>query len=312
LTARLLAFSRRQSLDSKALDANALVLSLEELLRGTLRENISLRIETTTDLPLAIADANQLENAIINLAINARDAMAEGGQLAVATKAIELDDTGDLDIRAGRYVVISVSDTGVGMSAEVLEKAFDPFFTTKPLGQGTGLGLSMVYGFAKQSGGQVRIRSEVGVGTTVSLYLPCADGDANVVTAESGRPAPQGRGQTVLLVEDDASVRLLVLEVLRELSYSAIEADQADAAIRILESDRPIELMVSDVGLPGMNGRQLAEVARQHRPQLPILFITGYAENAAIRSGFLGANMAMITKPFDLDALANKISKMIN
>ena len=313
LTARLLAFSRRQSLDSKPIDANALIVGLDDLLQRTIRENIALRIVPGEHVPFAVADANQLESAILNLAINARDAMPDGGQLTVETKLIELDEDytrAHPDVKPGHYVVVAVSDTGVGMTPDVLEKVFDPFFTTKPIGQGTGLGLSMVYGFAHQSDGQVRVHSQPGVGTTVSIYLPV--GEADVAPAEQ-MPAivPEGRGQTVLLVEDDPSVRLLVREVLEELSYTTIEAQAADGAIPILASDSAIHLMISDVGLPGMNGRQLAEIARQHRPDLPVLFITGYAENAAIRAGFLGTNMAMITKPFALDALASKISEML-
>ena len=313
LTARLLAFSRRQSLDARPLNVNALVGSLEELLRRSISENILLQIVTTKDVPWAEADANQLENAILNLAINARDAMPDGGQLTVETRAVELDAGYAADrpgIEPGRYVVVAVSDTGVGMAPELLEKVFDPFFTTKPVGQGTGLGLSMVYGFARQSGGQVRIHSQPGVGTTVSLYLRAAIGPEDAAPAVQPCAA-EGSGQTVLLVEDDSSVRLLVREVLEELRYHTIEAEEADAAIAILGSSRHIDLLVSDVGLPGMNGRQLAEVARRHRPDLPVLFVTGYAENAAIRGGFLGTNMAMITKPFTIEALSLKIREML-
>jgi PAS domain S-box-containing protein len=313
LTARLLAFSRRQSLDSKAIDANSLIVSLEDLLRRTIRENIALQIMPRTGIPPAVADANQLENAILNLAINARDAMPEGGQLTIETGVVDLDEEYSRrapDVRPGRYVVISVSDNGVGMTQEVLAKVFDPFFTTKPIGVGTGLGLSMVYGFARQSGGQVRVHSQPGVGTTVSVYLPAGA----VIDAEEPEAAgvvPKGRGQTVLLVEDDPSVRLLVREVLAELCYTTLEATEADGALPLLASGQAIDLMISDVGLPGMNGRQLAEIARQHRPDLPVLFITGYAENAAIRAGFLGTNMAMVAKPFSVDALAVKISEML-
>ena len=313
LTARLLAFSRRQSLDSKPIDANALVEGLEDLMRRTIRENIALRIVPAYDVPFAVADANQLESAILNLAINARDAMPDGGQLTVETGMAELDDAYAAtrpDVKPGRYVLVAVSDTGVGIAPELLEKVFDPFFTTKPIGQGTGLGLSMVYGFARQSGGQVRVHSQPGVGTTVTIYLPAGETVADEKKVEAGA-IPVGSGQVVLLVEDDPSVRLLVRDVLEELSYTAIEAKEADGAIPILASGQRIDLMVSDVGLPGMNGRQLAEIARQHRPDLPVLFITGYAENAAIRAGFLGTNMAMITKPFAMDALAGKIAAML-
>ncbi len=314
LTARLLAFSRRQSLDARPIDVNKLVGSLEDLLRRTIRENIVLRTALRADLPPAIADANQLESAILNLSINARDAMPDGGELTIESRVVELDEAYAAtrpDIEPGRYVVLAITDTGVGMPPEVIEKVFDPFFTTKPIGQGTGLGLSMVYGFVRQSGGQVRVHSKPGVGTTVSLFLRAGDEMEIAEAAVAHSPAADGRGQTVLLVEDDPSVRLLVREVLEELSYVAIEAEEASAAIAVLESDRPIDLMVSDVGLPGMNGRQLAEVAREHRPDLPVLFVTGYAENAAIRAGFLGTNMGMISKPFAIEELSTKIRDML-
>jgi PAS domain S-box-containing protein len=314
LTARLLAFSRRQSLDPKPLDVNGLVVSLEELLRRTIPENISLRISPCDVDAFTVADANQLENAILNLAINARDAMPDGGQLTVETRTVDVDATyaaARPGIDTGRYVVISVSDTGVGIPPDLLEKVFDPFFTTKPIGQGTGLGLSMVYGFARQSGGQVRIHSQPNLGTTVSIYLKATPSLGSHGEEQSSTRTPEGAGQTVLLVEDDPSVRLLVREVLEELGYRAVEADEPNAAIEILRSESALQLMISDVGLPGMNGRQLADIARQHRPDLPILFITGYAENAAIRAGFLGTNMQMITKPFALETLAGKVSAML-
>lgn len=314
LTARLLAFSRRQSLDPRPTDVNALMLGLQDLLQRSVRENISLRVVTSDDIPFATADANQLENAILNLVINARDAMPDGGQLTVETTAVELDEAyaaAQPDVKPGRYVVVAVSDNGVGIAPDVLEKVFEPFFSTKPIGQGTGLGLSMIYGFARQSGGQVRVHSEVGVGTSVKLYLPVARGGSESNSDAVPRPTHEGRGETVLLVEDDPSVRILVREVLEELRYNTLEAADADAALPIIRSDERIDLLVSDVGLPGMNGRQLAEVAREHRPDLPILFVTGYAENAAIRAGFLGTRMDMITKPFAIDALSTKIAEMM-
>ncbi len=310
LTSRLLAFSRRQSLDARSVDINALTEALTDLLARTVNENIALRIEPDEGCPHAIVDANQLENAILNLAINARDAMPDGGTLTVSVSTAELEAGAGPEIDAGRYVVIAVSDTGVGMAPEVMDKVFEPFFTTKPIGQGTGLGLSMVYGFVRQSGGQVRVHSALGQGTKVSLYLPASDSDADII-GDPGAIVREGQGQTVLVVEDDPSVRLLVREVLEELHYVAVEAGDAAQAIPILKSGQKLDLMVSDVGLPGMNGRQLAEVAREHRPDLPILFVTGYAENAAIRAGFLGTNMDMITKPFALDTLAGKIHEMI-
>jgi CheY-like chemotaxis protein/two-component sensor histidine kinase len=312
LTSRLLAFSRRQSLDSKPTDINALVLSLSDLLRRTMSENISIAIEAEPELPAGVADANQLESAILNLAINARDAMPDGGTLTIKTTVADLDEAycrTHPGISPGRYVMIAVSDTGVGMTPELVEKVFEPFFTTKPIGQGTGLGLSMVYGFAQQSNGQVRIYSTPGEGTSVKIYLPATERNAARIADPIG--ALQGGGQNVLLVEDDPSVRLLIGELLKELGYQAIEAPDAQAAIKHLKDSGPFDLMISDVGLPGLNGRQLAEIARQHHPAMPILFVTGYAENAAIRAGFVGTNMAMIGKPFQLETLAAKIGEML-
>jgi nitrogen-specific signal transduction histidine kinase len=315
LTQRLLAFSRRQSLDAKPTNVNELVGSVQMLLARSLGERISLQIRLSDRELVGVTDANQLETAIINLAVNARDAMPEGGALTIMTDAADFTDAKAakaIGVAPGRYVVVEIADTGVGMAPEVLEKAFEPFFTTKPIGQGTGLGLSMVYGFVKQSNGQIQIDSRPGEGTSVKLYLPAA-GDGVKAAARDGTEADAtlGRGETILVVEDDQSVRLLVREVLEELGYAAIEAAEAETAIPILSSRRPIDLMISDVGLPDMNGRQLAEIARAHRPRMPILFVTGYAENAAIRASFLGANMSMITKPFAFGGLAAKVGEML-
>ncbi len=313
LTSRLLAFSRRQSLDARPLDVDALIVSLEDLLRRTINESITLRIVPGAQVSDAVVDANQLENALLNLAINARDAMPDGGDLTIETCMADLDedDAAALpELHPGHYVVLAVSDTGTGMSEEVLEKVFEPFYTTKPIGQGTGLGLSMVYGFARQSGGQVRIHSHPGAGTTVKIYLPASEAP-QVSSVRVVAPVREGRGQSVLLVEDDASVRMLVRELLRDLQYKVHEAHDADSALPIIASACDIHLMVSDVGLPGMNGRDLADVARSHRPGLPILFLTGYAENAADRAGFLGEGMELITKPFSLEVLAAKVDEMI-
>jgi PAS domain S-box-containing protein len=314
LTARLLAFSRRQSLDAKPVDVNALTRGLEDLLRRSVSENITLDILTADDLPLALADANQLESAMLNLVINARDAMPDGGQLTIETADALLDQAYAAtrpDVAPGRYVMLAVSDNGVGMPVDVVAKAVEPFFSTKPTGQGTGLGLSMVYGFARQSGGHVQIYSRVGEGTSVKLYLPIAASEAVEEAAPSPRTTYVGDGQTVLLVEDDESVRLLVRKVLEELAYDGFEAANADDALPIIRSGRRIDLLISDVGLPGMSGRQLAEIVRAHRPELPILFVTGYAENAAIRAGFLGTGMSMITKPFAIETLSAKIAEMM-
>ena len=313
LTQRLLAFSRRQSLDSKPLDINALVGSLGDLLGRTIGEQIRLVMQLDPAIPSGITDSNQLESAILNLTINARDAMPEGGVLTVATRVAEIgpaEAAKVADAQAGRYVVVTVSDTGVGMAPDLLNKVLEPFFTTKPIGQGTGLGLPMVYGFARQNGGHLAIDSVAGEGSSVSIYLPAAD-VAGAGKPDAGLVAPQGEGQRVLVVEDDPSVRLLIRDVLEEVGYTAIEASDGSSAVPILTSGMAIDLMISDVGLPGMNGRQLAETARAHRPCLPILFVTGYAENAAIRSDFLGTNMSMITKPFSLDDLGQKIDEIL-
>jgi len=264
-------------------------------------------------VPAAMVDANQLENAILNLAINARDAMPDGGSLVVETSHLTLDE--ELcahwpGMAAGCYVVVAVSDSGVGMDSPTLEKVFDPFFTTKPIGQGTGLGLSMVYGFAKQSNGHVRIHSAPGSGTSVKIFLPVAE-EGHLPQGGGVVTDHRGDGETVLLVEDDASVRLLVREVLSELGYTALEAAEAQSALQLLGSGSKVDLLITDVGLPGMNGRQLAELARQQLPHLPILFVTGYAEDATERSGFLGPNMHMITKPFQVEHLSSKIKEML-
>jgi PAS domain S-box-containing protein len=314
LTHRLLAFSRRQPLDPKPLDINRLVESIDDLLRRSLGERVELKIALGVEVWPALTDANQLENALLNLAINARDAMPHGGRLTIETTNVTGGSSEGRpdDLELGDYVLISVSDTGVGMSPETIAKAFDPFFTTKPIGQGTGLGLSMIYGFAKQSRGQVRIESTVGKGTAIQLYLPRYWGTLiEDHTAAEAVEAPHGAGETVLVVEDDSSVRLLIGEVLRELGYSCLEAAEGQAALPLLASNIRMDLMITDVGLPGLNGRQVAEIAREHRPGLRILFVTGYAEHATERGRFLGPGMDMITKPFTLDALAVKIREMI-
>ena len=317
LTHRLLAFSRRQSLDPQALDVGDLVTSMEDLLHRTLGEQVEVAVASPSDLWTARADGNQLESAILNLAINARDAMESGGKLTVECANLSLDHVhaGQPDnVDPGDYVVISVSDTGTGMPPNIRAKVFDPFFTTKPIGQGTGLGLSMVYGFVRQSDGRVGIYSEPGVGTTVRLYLPRVGEHVSSPVAETkaGARRATGAGETVLVVEDDPQVRMLVVTVLRDLGYSAIEAADGASALRLLESDEQVRLMITDVGLPGLNGRQLAEIARQKRPELPVLFVTGYAPNAAVRADFLDEGMRMIPKPFALDAMAEALREMLD
>ncbi|PTT03428.1 ATP-binding protein, partial [Pseudomonas sp. HMWF006] len=316
LTHRLLAFSRRQSLDSKAVQMNALVESMGELLQRSLNESIQLDMRLNDRLWVAEADPNQLESALLNLVLNARDAMPEGGKLVVETSNQVLDRelTEAYDnLEPGDYVMLSVTDNGSGMPQSVISRAFDPFFTTKPIGQGTGLGLSMIYGFSKQSRGHVSIDSEIDQGTTVKLYLPRFRGEELSRSEDIAHQAPEAlHGETVLIVEDDPAVRLLVSAVLSELGYAFVEASDADGAVPILNSTQRIDLLISDVGLPGMNGRQLAEVGRQYRPGLKVLFITGYAEHAAVRGGFLDSGMQMITKPFTFDLLTAKVREMIN
>jgi PAS domain S-box-containing protein len=312
LTARLLAFSRRQSLDVKPSDVNDLVAGMGDLLHRTLGETVELRTVLLGGLWPAMTDANQLENAILNLAINARDAMPKGGRLTIETANVSVGRgmSPDPELAHGDYVIVSVSDTGTGMSADVAARAFDPFFTTKPMGQGTGLGLSMIYGFAKQSAGHATIRSEPGHGTTIELYLPRSVSNAESID-DVTRELPQGEGQKLLLVEDDETLRSLVVEALQDLGYEILQAGHPKAAMQILNSGVRLQLLLTDVGLPYMNGRQLAEIAREKRPQLKVLFLTGYAENATARGGFLGDGMQMLTKPFTLDALAGKVQEML-
>ena len=315
LTHRLLAFSRRQSLDSKPVEINQLVTAMGELLQRSINESIKLEMRLSGELWTAEADPNQLESALLNLVINARDAMPSGGQLVVETTNRHLDSVFTAaygTLKPGDYVELSVSDTGCGIPESVMSRVFDPFFTTKPIGQGTGLGLSMIYGFARQSHGHVSLHSEVGKGTTVSLFLPRFVGE--VTANETANPALlpfANAGETVLIVEDDPAVRVLVSAVLKELGYAFVEAGDADTAVPIIESDQRIDLLISDVGLPGMNGRQLAEIGRQIRPELKVLFITGYAEHAAVRGGFLDPGMQLITKPFTFDLLTAKVREMI-
>ena len=315
LTQRLLAFSRRQSLDVRAVAVDALLAEMEELLHRTLGEKVALRVVPGAAVWPVTTDANQLENALLNLVINARDAMPDGGRLTIETRNTRLDEAYASrfdDLSAGDFVAIAVTDTGTGMTPAVIAKAFDPFFTTKPIGEGTGLGLSMIYGFAKQSGGHVRIHSQPGIGTTVTLYLP-RDMSERIEVA-SPEPAPsQGAlaGEHVLLVEDDPAVRMLVVDVLRDLGYRVTEAADGREAMPLIASMPRIDLLVTDVGLPGMNGRQVAELAREKRPGLKVLFVTGYAEQAAIRGDFLGEGMDMIAKPFAIDALSAKIRGVI-
>ena len=315
LTHRLLAFSRRQSLDSKPVEMNALVTSMDELLQRSLSESIELDMRLDPQLWVAEADPNQLESALLNLVLNARDAMPNGGRLLVETLnqrlAPDFAQAHD-NLKPGDYVLLRVSDNGCGMPEAIINRVFDPFFTTKPIGQGTGLGLSMIYGFSKQSRGHVTLNSTLGRGTEVSLYLPRFVGDLEQAEHPLVQQPPHAQnGETVLIVEDDPAVRVLVCAVLSELGYAFVEAGDARSAMPILDSAQRIDLLISDVGLPGMNGRQLAEIGRQIRPELKVLFITGYAEHAAARGGFLEPGMQLITKPFTFDLLTAKVREMI-
>jgi PAS domain S-box-containing protein len=314
LTHRLLAFSRRQPVDPRPVDLNGLIGAVEELLRRSIGENIHLSVAAGEDLWLVRCDGNQLENALLNLAINARDAMPSGGTMMIdtANTALDAKEARQRDVRAGEYVRLRVMDTGVGMPPNVKERAFDPFYTTKPIGKGTGLGLSMIYGFVRQSDGSVTIDSEFGKGTTIEICLPRFSGDVlDAPVEESSGDHRAEANEVVLVVEDEPLVRLLIVETLNDLGYKALETADSAAALRILQSSQRIDLLVSDIGLPGLNGRQLADAARVKRPNLKVLFVTGYAENAA-GSSFLEPGMEMIAKPFAMDVLASKIREMIH
>lgn len=306
LTQRLLAFSRRQSLNAQPVSVNQLVLALQDLLQGSVPEHLTLKFDLSPEDPWISVDANQLENAILNLVINARDATPSGGSLTVTTRRLSPQSPEEPG-----QVCIEITDTGCGIPPGVLDKVMEPFFTTKPIGQGTGLGLSMVYGFAKQSHGRLDIDSTPDVGTRVSIFLP-EHAQAKPVAVPERGSAVTGRGQSILLVEDDDAVRLINQEVLRELGYEVTVAQDAEEAIKHFHTLDHVDLLLTDVGLPGMNGRQLAEVIQQEAPRLPVLFLTGYAKGAMDRVDFLGPHMQLLTKPFSLDALAGRVADMLS
>lgn len=308
MTNRLLAFARQQPLDARPADLNEQIRSLEELLQRTIGEQISLNLQLSDEGAIAQVDANQLESAILNLVINARDALPRGGNITISTTALQ--SRGDMDLADGQYVVLTVKDDGTGIAPEMLGKVFDPFFTTKPLGQGTGLGLSSIYGFARQSGGEARLSSVVGEGTEVSLVLPAAVAVAAAVTAVSDLPL--GNGEHVLIVEDMPAVRMLVAEMLGEAGYRCSEAGDVATALTVLQNDPSVDLLLTDVGLPQLSGRELADRARVHRPALPVLFMTGYAENAVRRDRFLAKGMDMVIKPFEINDLLEKVRTMLD
>ena len=315
LTHRLLAFSRRQPLDARAVEANPLVQSMAELLHSTLGENISLELALTEGLWPTLCDPNQLENAILNLAINARDAMPDGGTLTVETENVRIQENTffDSDLAAGAYICICVTDDGAGMPHDVVARAFDPFFTTKAIGQGTGLGLSMIYGFVRQSGGDVKIDSNLGRGTSIRLYLPRYSGkiDPDEEHASVSELHAAQLGEVVVVIDDEPVVRGLIVDVLGELGYQALEAEDGPTGLALLQTSTRVDLLITDIGLPGLNGRQVADAARTSRPNLKVLFMTGYAETAAVAEGFLDHGMSLLTKPFAMEVLATRIRSII-
>jgi signal transduction histidine kinase/CheY-like chemotaxis protein len=321
LTYRLLAFARRQTLDPKPVNADAMAEGMEELIRRTVGPGIQVELRLQDGSWAVQCDPNQLENVLLNLAINARDAMPEGGHLTIGTRHARLSATDvahEEDAKPGDYVEIAVTDTGVGMDEATRARAFEPFFTTKPLGEGTGLGLSQLYGFVRQSHGTVQLDSKPGRGTTVRFYLPRCERDTEEAqeiapAAVPGIRPPMAGGGTVLLVEDEAQVRAVAAEHLRDLGYTVLEAVDGPSALRVLGNRRGLhlDLLVTDVGLPqGMNGRQVADAAREYQPGLPVLLITGYA--GSVLEGQLAPGMAVLRKPFRLDALTVKAREMIN
>jgi len=316
LTHRLLAFSRRQTLDPRPTNVNALMDGMTELIQRTVGPSIQVQNIGAVGLWPALVDASQLENALLNLCINARDAMPDGGRITLETANRWMDRKAAdaYDMPEGQYLCLSVTDTGTGMSPDVVAKAFDPFFTTKPLGQGTGLGLSMIYGFAKQSGGQVRIYSEVGIGTTLCIYLPRFFGDVQVNDDPVfGAPiSSTAKGETVLVVDDEPTVRMMIVDALSELGHVVLEASNSAEGLAILRSGVHLDLLITDVGLPGgMNGRQMADAGRELRPGIPTIFITGYAENAVMSHGYLPIGMRVLTKPFAIDGLVLQVRELL-
>lgn len=317
LTARLLAFSRQQALAPEPIDANVFVTNISELLRRTLGEGVQIETVLAGGLWRAYADAGELENAVVNLAVNARDAMEGAGKLTIETANTHLDDTyaaDNVDVTAGQYVVVCVTDTGGGMPRDVIDRAFDPFFTTKGVGKGTGLGLSQVFGFVKQSGGHVKIYSEEGSGTTVKLYLPRWTGaDAPERLAPSAEEMPRARaGEVVLVVEDEERVRLITVDTLRELGYGVIHAADGMRALEVVDGTARIDLLFTDIVMPGMTGRELADTATARRDGLRVLYTTGYTRNAVVHNGMLDANVAFLAKPFTVAALATKVRQVLD
>ncbi|KQS01848.1 histidine kinase [Sphingomonas sp. Leaf357] len=316
LTHRLLAFSRRQTLSPKPVIINQLMTDLVDLVRRTVGPEIEVETVAAAGLWATSVDANQLENAILNLCINARDAMPGGGRITIETGNKWIDRKGGKDraLEPGQYVTICVSDTGCGIDKATLERVFEPFFTTKPIGQGTGLGLSMVYGFARQSHGHVRIYSELGEGTMVCIYLPRHDGEQEEDAAGPNDAAIEtAQGEAVLVIDDEPTVRMLIVDALSDLGYHCVEAGDGPAGLKILQSGARIDLLITDVGLPGgMNGREVADAARALRSDLRVLFVTGYAENAVLNHGHIKRGMEVLTKPFAIDELARRVDNLLH
>jgi signal transduction histidine kinase/ActR/RegA family two-component response regulator len=316
LTQRLLAFARRQTVDSKPIDINRLLNGLEELISRSVGPDVQVEVVGSGGLWTSKVDPSQLENAVLNLCINSRDAMLPGGgrlTIETANKWFDGRLAAERELVPGQYVSVCVTDTGSGMTHEVAQRIFDPFFTTKPLGQGTGLGLSMVYGFVRQSGGQVRVYSEIGKGTTMCLYLPRHLGEPDQEQSrDRSEFVGRGDGESILLIEDEETIRLVVSEMLVEAGYKVATAEDGPSGLRILEQAAHVDFLITDVGLPGgLNGRQVADAARKNRPDLKVLFITGYAENAAVGDGHLERGMEVLTKPFDIAALVAKVRVML-
>ena len=315
LTQRLLAFSRRQPLNPRVLDVNKLIVSISDLLVRTLGENIELESIGAAGLWKVEADASELESTLLNLALNARDAMPEGGKLTIETSNAYLDEgycQQHAGVAPGQYILIAVTDNGGGMSAETIDRAFEPFFTTKEAGKGTGLGLSQVYGFMKQSEGHVKIYSESGEGTTIKLYLPRRDGNEAAHSADEPVSSERGRAETILIVEDDDGVRQYASEILRDLNYQIIEAKDSATALRLLDADKKFDLLLTDVVLPGKNGRELATEVERRRPGTKVIFMTGYSRNAIVHHGRLDPGTALIQKPLIERVLAQKIRQILD
>ncbi|RUM21195.1 response regulator [Rhizobium vallis] len=317
LTARLLAFSRQQPLAPEIIDANKLVGGMSELLRRTLGEQIRIETVLAGGLWPSFADLSQLENAILNLAVNARDAMPGGGHLTIETANTELDERyarTHSEVEAGQYVMISITDTGIGMSPDVIDRAFDPFYTTKGPGKGTGLGLSQVYGYIKQSGGHIKIYSEIDRGTTVKIYLPRHVGATDGrLSAAGAPPIPQGSvNDTILVVEDDEHVRTMTAESLHELGYTVLQAASGMEALVLLEENAAIDLIFTDIVMPQMSGRQLADIVQEKWPAIRILYTTGYTRNAIVHNGVLDHGVSLLAKPFSLEQLAYKVRELLN